>query len=186
MCNWEVNILLEYGFTATIAVSWFNQISLVVQTCQSSVAPPLPALLPLFLSPPALGGPLALMVAPPLPPSDSASASYCGLEESRGWAVIRISQSSVKGCFHKRPHISSHFSKDTEALEDHTKNMKMGILEVVKESADPSRSLTIVVNVAVVLEEVVVMDNLPDYTNAFILLFGLLYALNIEYPKDLK
>ncbi|KAL6487612.1 hypothetical protein MHYP_G00042380 [Metynnis hypsauchen] len=32
---------------------------------------------------------------------------------------------------------------DTEALEDHTKNMKMGILEVVKESADPSRSLTI-------------------------------------------
>ncbi|KAL6467571.1 hypothetical protein MHYP_G00232480 [Metynnis hypsauchen] len=75
---------------------------------------------------------------------------------------------------------------DTEALEDHTKNMKMGILEVVKESADPSRSLTIVVNVAVVLEEEVVMDNLPDYTNAFILLFGLLYALNIEYPKDLK
>ncbi|KAL7873971.1 hypothetical protein SRHO_G00049410 [Serrasalmus rhombeus] len=74
-------------------------------------------------------------------------------------------------------------SQDTEALEDHTKNMKMGILEVVKESADPSRSL---VNVAVVLEEEVVMDNLPDYTDVFILLFGLLYVINIEYPKDLK
>ncbi|KAL7851800.1 hypothetical protein SRHO_G00175850 [Serrasalmus rhombeus] len=76
--------------------------------------------------------------------------------------------------------------QDTEALEDHTKNMKMGILEVVKESADSSRSLTSVVSVAVVLEEEVVMDNLPDYTDAFILLFGLLYALNTEYPKDLK
>ncbi|KAL6476681.1 hypothetical protein MHYP_G00151800 [Metynnis hypsauchen] len=42
---------------------------------------------------------------------------------------------------------------DTEALEDDMKNMKMGILEVVKEIADPSRSLTILVNVAVVLEE---------------------------------
>ncbi|KAL7842217.1 hypothetical protein SRHO_G00239060 [Serrasalmus rhombeus] len=85
----------------------------------------------------------------------------------------------------ERPSISKTLL-DTEALEDHTKNMKMGILEVVKESADPSRSLTSVVNVAVVLEEEVVMDNLPGYTNAFILLFGLLYALNIEYPKDLK
>ncbi|KAL7883039.1 hypothetical protein SRHO_G00006970 [Serrasalmus rhombeus] len=83
-------------------------------------------------------------------------------------------------------YVSMPVKLDTEALEDHTKNMKMGILEVVKESADPSQSLTSVVNVAVVLEEEVVMDNLPGYTNAFILLFGLLYALNIEYPKDLK
>ncbi|KAK3528939.1 hypothetical protein QTP70_014163 [Hemibagrus guttatus] len=30
------------------------------------------------------------------------------------------------------------------------------------------------------------MDNLGDFIKAFILLFGLLYALNIEYPKDLK
>ncbi|KAL7866138.1 hypothetical protein SRHO_G00113850 [Serrasalmus rhombeus] len=52
----------------------------------------------------------------------------------------------------ERPSISKTLL-DTEALEDHTKNMKMGILEVVKESADPSRSLTSVVNVAVVLEE---------------------------------
>ena len=70
-------------------------------------------------------------------------------------------------------------------MQDHAKNMKMRILEVVKESAGP-QSLTSVVNVAVVLEEEVVMDNLPDYTNAFILLFGLLYALNLEYSKDLK
>ncbi|KAL6486211.1 hypothetical protein MHYP_G00056030 [Metynnis hypsauchen] len=52
----------------------------------------------------------------------------------------------------ERPSISKTLL-DTEALEDYTKNMKMGILEVVKESADPSRSLTSVVNVAVVLEE---------------------------------
>lgn len=39
---------------------------------------------------------------------------------------------------------------------------------------------------AVALEEEVVMDTLGDFTNAFTLLFGLLYALNIEYPKDLR
>ncbi|KAI4872228.1 hypothetical protein NFI96_009479, partial [Prochilodus magdalenae] len=74
------------------------------------------------------------------------------------------------------------------SLDNHTRDflkLKMGILEVVKESAGP-QSLTSVVNVAVVLEEEVVMENLPDYTNAFILLFGLLYALNLEYSKDLK
>ncbi|KAL7863453.1 hypothetical protein SRHO_G00124370 [Serrasalmus rhombeus] len=75
--------------------------------------------------------------------------------------------------------------QDIEALEDHTKDMKMGIRQAVKDSTAPSRSLPSVVNFAVVLEEQVVMDNLQDYTNAFTLL-GLLYALNIEYCKDLK
>ena len=42
------------------------------------------------------------------------------------------------------------------------------------------------VNVAVILEEEVVMDNLGDFTNALMILFGLLFALNMEYPKDLK
>ncbi|KAL7882718.1 hypothetical protein SRHO_G00003760 [Serrasalmus rhombeus] len=103
------------------------------------------------------------------------------LTAHRRYAVLR----GLPLYMRERPSISKTLL-DTEALEDHTKNMKMGILEVVKESADPSRSLTSVVNVAVVLEEEVVMDNLPDYTDAFILLFGLMYALNIEYPKDLK
>lgn len=62
----------------------------------------------------------------------------------------------------------------------------MGILEAVNDCTAYSGSHPMVVNVAVALEEEVVMDTLGDFTNAFTLLFGLLYALNIEYPKDLR
>ncbi|KAI7811263.1 hypothetical protein IRJ41_012244 [Triplophysa rosa] len=41
-------------------------------------------------------------------------------------------------------------------------------------------------NIAVVLEEVVVLDNLPDLSTALAYLFGLLYVLNLYYPKPLK
>lgn len=76
-------------------------------------------------------------------------------------------------------------SQDTEALGPHTKAMKMGILEVTDSSTNSGPYPT-VVNVAVVLEEEVVMDNLGDFTNALMMLFGLLYAVNMEYPKDLR
>lgn len=76
-------------------------------------------------------------------------------------------------------------SQDTEALGPQTKGMKIGIMEV-KDSTANSGSDPKVVNVAVVLEEEVVMDNLGDFTNALMILFGLLYALNMEYPDDLK
>ncbi|KAL2082779.1 hypothetical protein ACEWY4_022597 [Coilia grayii] len=74
--------------------------------------------------------------------------------------------------------------QNTEALGPHTQAMKIGILEVT-DSTNSGPHPT-VVNVAVVLEEEVVMDNLGDFTNAFMMLFGLLYALNMEYPKDLR
>lgn len=61
----------------------------------------------------------------------------------------------------------------------------MGILEVTDSSTNSGPYPT-VVNVAIVLEEEVVMDNLGDFTNALMILFGLLYALNMEYPKDLR
>lgn len=38
-------------------------------------------------------------------------------------------------------------------------------------------------NFGIILEETLVMDDLPDFPTAF---FGLLYPLNIEYPKELK
>ncbi|XP_056123949.1 uncharacterized protein LOC130102080 [Rhinichthys klamathensis goyatoka] len=75
--------------------------------------------------------------------------------------------------------------KDTEALGPHTKAMKMRILEVTDSSTN-SGPFPTVVNVAVVLEEEVVMDNLGYFTNALMMLFGLLYAVNMEYPKDLR
>lgn len=57
------------------------------------------------------------------------------------------------------------------------RDVKMGILEVVKGNAAPSRSLTSVVNVTIILEQEVVMDNLGGFSNAFAVHFGLLWSV---------
>lgn len=75
-------------------------------------------------------------------------------------------------------------SYDTDALGPHTKGMKIGILEVINDCTAHSGSHSMVVNKEAVFEEDVVTDDLGDFTKAFILLFGLLYVLNIKYPKD--
>lgn len=43
-----------------------------------------------------------------------------------------------------------------------------------------------IINASVVLEEAVVLCDLGDIPNAVAMLMGLLYALNIDYPKELK
>nr|XP_023690468.1 uncharacterized protein LOC111855556 [Paramormyrops kingsleyae] len=60
--------------------------------------------------------------------------------------------------------------------------MKMGILETTEDGAVPPKS----VNSIIVLEETVVLEGLTDYPTAFGLLFGLIYAFNIEFPKEWK
>ncbi len=57
---------------------------------------------------------------------------------------------------------------------------------MVSSSSCTSRAQSSTQNVSVVLEEEVVLDNLGDFVNAFIVLFGLVYAFNMEYNKDLK
>lgn len=49
----------------------------------------------------------------------------------------------------------------------------------------PGRS-TRVQNIAVILEERIVLQDIPDTPTALAYLFGLLYALNISYLKALK
>ncbi len=72
-------------------------------------------------------------------------------------------------------------------MENHTSESKMGILEMVSSSSSwTSRAQSSTQDVSVVLEEEVVLDNLGDFVNAFIVLFGLVYAFNMEYNKDLK
>lgn len=41
-------------------------------------------------------------------------------------------------------------------------------------------------DVALVIEEEVVMRHLSDIPNAFLNLMGLVYALNLDFPKELK
>nr|XP_055069982.1 uncharacterized protein LOC129450955 isoform X2 [Misgurnus anguillicaudatus] len=71
--------------------------------------------------------------------------------------------------------------KDTE---DGAKAVSIGILCVLEdETQGPSPE---VVNIAVVLEQVVVLKDLPDISTALAYLFGLLYALNMSYPQAFK
>ncbi|XP_041851074.1 uncharacterized protein LOC121646244 [Melanotaenia boesemani] len=59
-----------------------------------------------------------------------------------------------------------------------TKGMKAGIV-LVKEGED-------IIDVSVVLEEAVFLCDLRDVPNAVAMLMGLLFALNIDYPKKLR
>ncbi|KAI7812987.1 hypothetical protein IRJ41_013223 [Triplophysa rosa] len=81
---------------------------------------------------------------------------------------------------------SEHFLKTCLPEENHTKGMKMGILTIVEDDVATIHSNTNVRCLSLVLEEHIVLDNVQDLPTAMALLFGLIYALNMNYPKELK
>ncbi|KAJ0003694.1 hypothetical protein NQD34_008792 [Periophthalmus magnuspinnatus] len=72
---------------------------------------------------------------------------------------------------------------DTDPVERSTKGVKVGILAVLEDSNGPASEPT-VVNIGIVLEEDIILADLPDLPTACAYLFGLLYGLNIEFPKE--
>ncbi len=72
------------------------------------------------------------------------------------------------------------FLQSTEPLENHTTVWKWEFVKF-------PRALSSVLNVSVVLEEELVLDNLGDFVNAFIVLF-LDYCMHSSWSKnkDLK
>ncbi|KAJ8346837.1 hypothetical protein SKAU_G00282380 [Synaphobranchus kaupii] len=70
---------------------------------------------------------------------------------------------------------------DTDPEEEQTKGLIVGILTVLED--DDSSAPARIMNIAVILEEDIVLQDLPDLTTAFAFLFGLIYALNRQYPK---
>ncbi|XP_076743999.1 uncharacterized protein LOC143420213 [Maylandia zebra] len=74
---------------------------------------------------------------------------------------------------------------DTDPVERATRGVTVGILTVLEDYVGPNSQST-VVNTAIVLEEDIILDDLPDLPTAFAYLFGLLYGLNMEFPKELK
>ncbi|XP_039464970.1 uncharacterized protein LOC120438621 isoform X2 [Oreochromis aureus] len=74
---------------------------------------------------------------------------------------------------------------DTDPVERVTRGVTVGILTVLEDYVGPNSQST-VVNTAIVLEEDIILDDLPDLPTAFAYLFGLLYGLNMEFPKELK
>lgn len=62
----------------------------------------------------------------------------------------------------------------------------MGILTIIEDDVATVQSSPKIRFIAVVLEEKIVLDEVSDLPTAFPLLFGLIYALNMDYPKELK
>jgi len=74
--------------------------------------------------------------------------------------------------------------KPTDPEEDFIKGMVIGILLVVEDVKEP---LPVSYNdVAIVIEEKIVLRHLADVPNAVVNLMGLLYMLNLDYPKEMK
>ncbi|XP_022535371.1 uncharacterized protein LOC111194769 [Astyanax mexicanus] len=77
----------------------------------------------------------------------------------------------------------------TEPEAEQTKGVKMGVLTVLDDDDDdddddaPSLMPT-VTSIAIVLEVAIVLTDVPDLPTAFAYLFGLLYSLNMEFPKE--
>ncbi|XP_062293697.1 sterile alpha motif domain-containing protein 3-like [Scomber scombrus] len=75
----------------------------------------------------------------------------------------------------------SGFFKTVEATDEEdtfTKGMKVGVV-MVKDGEE-------IIDTAVVLEEAVILSELKDIPRAIALLMGLLFSLNIDYPKELR
>lgn len=66
------------------------------------------------------------------------------------------------------------------------KGLELGILTVVEDDVGAINSAPNTRSIALVIEEQVVLDDIKDFPTAFALLFGLTYALNLDYPKELK
>ncbi|KAJ8366205.1 hypothetical protein SKAU_G00150360 [Synaphobranchus kaupii] len=73
---------------------------------------------------------------------------------------------------------------DTDPEEEQTKGLIVGILTVLED--DDSSAPARIMNIAVILEEDIVLQDLPDLPTAFAFLFGLIYSLNLQYPKELR
>ncbi|KAK5618739.1 hypothetical protein CRENBAI_012654 [Crenichthys baileyi] len=72
---------------------------------------------------------------------------------------------------------------DTDPEEEKTNGLTVGILTVLEDDgASPATNVT---NLAVV-EETIILQDLPDLPTAFAYLFGLIYTLNLQYRKDLR
>lgn len=72
---------------------------------------------------------------------------------------------------------------ESEEAESGIAQTTMGIYVIRAEGADPGDEPA---DVGVVFEGLAVLQNLQSITHGCVMLLGLIYALNLNYPKDLK
>ncbi|KAJ8346487.1 hypothetical protein SKAU_G00278880 [Synaphobranchus kaupii] len=70
--------------------------------------------------------------------------------------------------------------------DDSFRHMEIGILLIEREGAVLSSLHLSPASVKIIIEGAVVMDNIEDLPKAMCLLFGLSYALHLNYPKSMK
>ncbi|XP_060939247.1 sterile alpha motif domain-containing protein 3-like isoform X1 [Limanda limanda] len=75
---------------------------------------------------------------------------------------------------------------DTDSEETSVAGVQLGIVTIVEDDVGRAHSMPRTVNIALVIEEKVVVDNISDISTAIVLLFGCIYNLNLDYPKGLK
>ncbi|KAG5277892.1 hypothetical protein AALO_G00092540 [Alosa alosa] len=73
---------------------------------------------------------------------------------------------------------------DPEGKKKVVKRVPVAILTVYEDD-DAAASAT-VTDIAVILEGAVILHDLPDFAAAFACLFSLLYAMNINYPEQMR
>lgn len=66
--------------------------------------------------------------------------------------------------------------QDSDTAEDFTQ-----VLRVMSEDLPP-----VICSNSIILEGNIVMDDIPTTSEAICLLFGLIYALHLDYPKGMK
>lgn len=74
---------------------------------------------------------------------------------------------------------------NTDPEETCVKGVDLGILAVV-DDVGTRRSSPTTISIVLVIEEQIVLDDVCDLPTAFALLFGLIYSLNLDYPKELR
>lgn len=72
----------------------------------------------------------------------------------------------------------------TDSEDDLIRGVVVGILLVLEDVNDPLPSFYY--DIAIVLEANIVIRHLCDLPGAFMTLMGLMYVLNLNYPKELK
>lgn len=77
------------------------------------------------------------------------------------------------------------FIKDSD--DDSFRNIDIGILLVEPEGTVPSSSLHLrPASLKIIMEGEVVMANIQDLPKAMCILFGLAYAMHLNYPRSMK
>ncbi|KAK3510756.1 hypothetical protein QTP70_021343 [Hemibagrus guttatus] len=100
--------------------------------------------------------------------------------------LIKIYRAKTKDLADEMKLILDSFDEqDTDEEEAYVRGVKLCILEVMEDDISTSEKPTCV-NRGIIVEGTLVMEDIPDFPTAFMVLFGLLYALKISYPKGLK